>query len=109
VLEHVLDAGPTIRPGKVEIAACSPLSIRVLRLSLPARASTVELEITGSGHPRVQLLLGEGRTVAARSTGRTTRLRVALRGGEQYGARLVVTGSALEGWGRGVSVRLRAS
>jgi hypothetical protein len=104
----VLGARATIRPGQLRIAACNPLSIRVLRLSLPAKVRRVDLDVSGANHARVQLVLAEGRTVVARPSGRSARLRVALRGGEQFGARLVVTGSALAGWSSGVSVRLVA-
>ena len=111
VVERVLGAERTIRPGALQLPACSPLSIRVLGLSLPGRARTVELEVRGSGRavPHVQLLLGNGRTVVARTSGRTARLRARLRAGEQYGARLVVTGSALAGWSPAAVIRLSAA
>jgi hypothetical protein len=105
VLERVLAPRSTFRPGRLGLAACSPLSIRVLRLALPARARTVELRVVGRGRPHIQLVLADGRTVVARPDGR---LRAVLRGGEQFGARLVVTGSARAASGRGSSVSLVA-
>jgi hypothetical protein len=110
VLERVLAPAQTMKPGAFRISTCSPLSIRVLRLALPARARTLDLAVSvaARGSPHVQLVLPEGRTVVARPSGRALRLRVALRRGEQYGARLVVTGSALAGWGPTVTVKLAA-
>jgi hypothetical protein len=105
VVERVLAPRATIRPGKVEFAVCSPLSIRVLRLALPGTARRIDLRVAGSGRPHVQLVLADGRTVVAGPTGR---LRARLRGGEQLDARLVVTGRALTTWGRGATVSLAA-
>jgi hypothetical protein len=108
LLQRVLGPIGTMRAGDLEIAACSPLSIRVLRLALPAHVRRVELEVTGTGQspPHVQLVLPEGRTIVARPAGRSARLRAALRGGEQFGARLVVTGRALAAWGGSATVHL---
>jgi hypothetical protein len=108
VLERVVGPGQTMRPGAFRISTCSPLSIRVLRLALPARARSVDLAVSvaARGSPHVQLVLPDGRTVVARPAGGLLRLRAALRRGEQYGARLVVTGSALAGGGPTVTVKL---
>jgi hypothetical protein len=108
VLDRVLAPAGTMRPGALRISACSPLSIRVLRLALPKGARKVDLAVSvaARGAPRVQLVLPDGRTVVARRTGRVLRLRAALRRGEEYSARLLVTGSALAGWGPTVTVRL---
>ena len=110
VLDRVLGAAGTVKPGLSKVGTCSPLSIRVLRLALPARAKTVELALTAVGVsvPHVQLVLPEGRTIVARAVGRSARLKVTLRRGEQYGARLVLTGPALAGVGATAHVRLTA-
>jgi hypothetical protein len=107
VLERVLATAGRVRPGASSVGFCGPLSIRVLRLALPARARAVRVELTGTGTtlPHAQLVLPDGRVVVARAVGRSVRLRAVLRGGEQFGARLILTGRALA---RGSSaVRLR--
>ena len=106
----MLDAGGTLRAGDRALGSFSPLSIPVLRLALPARATAITLELTGSGKwaPHAQLLLANGRIVTGRATGRSVRLRAALRGGEQFGARLLLTGRALASGSRAVTVSLAA-
>ena len=99
VLERVLTETERVRPGERAVAFCAPLSIRPLRLVLPASARAVDIELTGAGKapPHAQLILPAGRVVVARAAGRSARLRAVLRPGEWSGARLLLTGRVLSG------------
>ena len=112
LLERVLGTAGTVRPGEYRISTCSPMSIRVLRLSVPAATRIVDVEVNGvaGSTPHVQLVLPTGRTILARDTGRgSARLHAKLRPGEHAGVRLVVTGRALGSWASSAKVRLVAS